>query len=150
MPGVLLLPHMGPHSSKLDPPTGDGATQGGTICAKPSLVQKFTWQCSRMLSKLNWISLETRRKQSHLLLLFKLLNHLVYIPKNLLPVYSPSGITRASYSIQLIRPYAGTNIYLNSFFPCTISDWKKLHIATLTNVSIEEFKNILANLFWFP
>ena len=37
--------------------------------------------------------------------------------------------------------YARANVYPNSFFPRTISDWKKLHIATLTNVSVEEFKN---------
>ena len=60
---------------------------------------------SQMLSELNWCLLETRRKQSHLLLTL-LFNHFVYIPENLLPVYSPSGITRVSHSIQLIRPYA--------------------------------------------
>ena len=54
-----------------------------------------------------------------------------------------------SHSIQLIRPFARTNIYFNSFFPRTISDWNKLHITTLTNVSIEEFKDILVNFFLY-
>ena len=70
----------------------------------------------------------------------------VYVPENCLPALSPGGITRASHSIQLTRPFARTNIYLNSFFPCTISDWNKLQITrTLSNVSIEEIKDILIN-----
>ena len=88
---------------------------------------------SQMLGKLNWCPLEIRRKQSRLLLLF---NHLVHIPENLLPVCSPSGITRASHSIQLIRPYVRTNVYLNSFFPHTISDWNSLRMNFLSTVSI--------------
>ena len=88
--------------------------------------RSFCDSISQMLGKLNWCPLEIRRKQSCLLLLFKLLNQFVYIPENLLPVYSPSGITRASHSIQLIKPYARINVYLNSFFPRTISDWNNV------------------------
>ena len=44
----------------------------------------------------------------------------IVIHENLLPVYSPSGITRASHSIQLIRPHARMNVYLNSFSPHTV------------------------------
>ena len=53
-----------------------------------------------MLSTFDWTLLETRMKLSRLLLLFKLLKHLVYVPENRLPVFSPSEITRASHSIQ--------------------------------------------------
>ena len=49
-----------------------------------------------MLSTFDWTLLETRMKLSRLLLLFKLLKHLVYVPENRLP----SEITRASHSIQ--------------------------------------------------
>ena len=91
---------------------------------------------SQMLGKLNWRPLEIRRKQSRLLLLF---NYLVQILENLLPVGSPSRITRASHSIQLIRPYARMNVYLNSFFPHTISDWNSLRRNFLSTVSIEDF-----------
>ena len=77
-----------------------------------------------------------------------LLNHFIYIyiyiSENLLPVYSPSGITRASHSIQLIRPYARMNLYLNPFFPHTISDWNNFQMNFL---SIEDFKDFSVNLF---
>ena len=128
--GVLYL-HMGPYSIKFYPPTGDGATQGNTW-SKSSCNS-----VSQMLSTLNCTSLETRRRQSCLLLPFKLLKQLVYVPENCLPAHS-----RASHFIQLTKPFARANIYLNSFFPRTISDWNKLHITTLTNVSMEEFKDI--------
>ena len=102
---------------------------------------------SEMLNKLNWCPLKTRRKQSRLLLLFKLLNRSVHITDSILPTFRPYGTTRASHSIQLLRPFARTNVYLNSFFPRTIFDWNNLQIATLNNVSVVVFKNFLANLF---
>ena len=126
--------YLGPFSNMFDPPIRDG-----TAC----FMLNCPWSrnscnsISQMLSKLNWCPLETRRKQSHLLLLFKLLNHFVH--KNLLPVYSPSGITRASHSIQLIRPYTRMNVYLNSFFPCSTYDWNSLRMNFLSTVSIRTF-----------
>ena len=45
---------------------------------------------TNMLLTLKWPSLEERRKQSRLTLLFKFINNLIYIPNQYLPVLSPA------------------------------------------------------------
>ena len=72
---------------------------------------------SEMLTDLKWCPLESRRKQGHLLLMFKLLNNMVYIPDDRKPKHAVNG-TRACNSIQLIRPYARTDTYPPFIF-CT-------------------------------
>ena len=62
------------------------------------------WRCNHrdsiteMLQTLNWPSLEKRRKQSRLILLFKLLNNMIYIPTEYLPVPSPLTNTRSNHN----------------------------------------------------
>ena len=49
-----------------------------------------------MLTTLNWQTLEKRREQSRLTLLFKFTNSLIYVPNQYLPVLSPVTSTRAN------------------------------------------------------
>ena len=48
-----------------------------------------------------WPSLEERRKQSRLTLLFKFINKLIYIPSQYLPVLSPTMHTGSNHSLKL-------------------------------------------------
>jgi len=52
---------------------------------------------------LKWPSLEERRKQSRLTLLFKFINELIYIPSQYTyqPVLSPTMHTRSNHSLKL-------------------------------------------------
>ena len=53
---------------------------------------------TEMLQTLKWPSLEKRRKQSRLLLFFKLLNNMIHIPTEYLPVPSPLTNTRSNHN----------------------------------------------------
>ena len=80
------------------------------------------WRCNHkdstteMLLTLNWPSLEKHRKQSHLILLFKLLNNMIHIPTEHLPVPSPLTNTRSNHNQKLLQLFAKTNYYQNSFY----------------------------------
>ena len=47
---------------------------------------------TEMLRTLEWTTLETQRSHSHLLLLFKILNHHISIPDQYLPIRNPSQL----------------------------------------------------------
>ena len=47
-----------------------------------------------MLNELNWPSLQERRKQAHLILLYKIVNHLLLVPNRYLPSLNQTA-TRA-------------------------------------------------------
>ena len=100
---------------------------------------------TEMLCTLEWTTLETQRSHSHLLLLFKILNHHISIPDWYLPVRNPSQITRCNHLVKLSRPYARTDIYLHSFYPRTIQQWNSLNISNLHQLNLQEFKNFLKN-----
>ena len=55
-----------------------------------------------MLVELKWPTLEDRRKQARLMLLFKFVNKLIYVPNQYLPVLSPATSTRAKPSLEAI------------------------------------------------
>ena len=98
---------------------------------------------TKMLQTLKWTSLETLRQRSRLLLLFKILNNLIPIPEQYLPIPAPSQTTRANHLLKLSQPYARTNIHLHSFFPRTIREWNNLQIDNLDELNLHEFKNLL-------
>ena len=98
-----------------------------------------------MLRTLEWITLETQRSHSRLLLLFKILNHHISIPGQYLPIRNPSQITKCNHLVKLSRPYARTDIYLYSFYPWTLRQWNNLNITNLHQLNLQEFKKYLKN-----
>ena len=99
-----------------------------------------------MLTTLHWQTLEKRRKQSRLMLLFKFTNSLIYVPNLYLPALSPVASTRANHPLKLLHIYARTNRYRSSFLPKTVKDWNDLEIENLDDIDLETFKNYLATL----
>ena len=92
---------------------------------------------TNMLLTLKWPSLEELRKQSHLMLLFKFINELIYNPRQYLPVLSPATYTRSNQPLKLQHLYARTNQYSYSFLPRTIRNWNNLNIANIDNIDLE-------------
>ena len=66
---------------------------------------------SEILHKLEWPSLQARRKQARLTFLFKTLNNLVYIPNQYLPSLFPVAATRSHHPLKLQQLYTRTDIY---------------------------------------
>ena len=64
---------------------------------------------TEMLVELKWPTLEDCRKQVRLMLLFKFVNKLIYVPNQYLPVLSPATSTRANHPLKLLQLYARTS-----------------------------------------
>ena len=98
-----------------------------------------------MLMILKWPSFENRRRHSCLILLFKLVNKLIYIPTQYFPVPSPLTTTRANRDQTFMQQYARTNRYLYSFLPRTIPDWNNLNIEDLSNCNLKIIYLVIAS-----
>ena len=91
---------------------------------------KTAWLCSKnydkyasvtdMIKNLGWATLEMRRRQSRLMLMYELTHGLIDID------------TRV--------PYADKGVLKFSFFPKTIADWNCLPEAIASSSSLETFK----------
>ena len=88
------------------------------------------YSVTAMIDRLNWQKLENRRNNSRLCLLFKIMQHQIYVPTDeiqFIPPSAPTTITRSSHVIErnILVPYARADVYKYSFFPYTTSLWKK-------------------------
>ena len=93
---------------------------------------------NEMLSVLKWPLLQARRKYLRLVLLFNVVNHLLYIPDQYLPSPATLSSTRSNHPLKFYhyQPSNDTYIYRYSFFPRTISDWNKLPFTDIATHAI--------------
>ena len=90
---------------------------------------------TNMLRNLGWNSLEERRKNSRLSMLYKIENDLIGIEKS--NFFKPTDArTRGNnlYHEPIFHP-----AMFHSFFPRTISDWNQLPTATTSAPTLESF-----------
>jgi hypothetical protein len=146
---TLVRPHLEYSSAVWDPYTK-------TNINKIEMVQRrsarFTLNRYRnmssvgeMLSELNWTTLETRRRNARLTMLYKMINghvatdHLQFAT----PVSRPN---RAAPSYGFLVPYSRTVYHQQAYFPRTIRDWNSLPPDIALAPTLESFKGQLANL----
>ena len=97
-----------------------------------------------MLDHLKWPSLQERRFQSRLLLMYKIRHHLV-------DIHWQSYLTQLStstrgHSSRFTIPHSSTTVYASSFFPRTIRDWNNLPVDPAAYPSFIAFKSALKDL----
>ena len=95
-----------------------------------------------MLELLKGPSLETRRKQYRLAMLYKISNQLMemdFRKEQLKPLDKPSKIIIYN-SKSYIIPDTATTYSQNSFFSRTIRDWSSLSEVVVQSLSLEVFK----------
>ena len=102
-----------------------------------------------MIDQLGWQDLETRRQNSRLFLLFKIIHNQSCIP--LTDMMPPTIITSSTTSTRsdinnLSVPFARTDTYKFSVGPHACNIWNNLpsHIKEVT--SIDTFKKLINNL----
>ena len=88
---------------------------------------------NQMLEHLEWKTLEQRRKDARLTMMYKITNEKVAIPRNM-----------QDKSFQI--PSAASDYRKYSFFPRTIRDWNALPPWVVTTPSVEAFKASLTKL----
>ena len=99
-----------------------------------------------LLTKMNWQTLEQRRKNARLIILFKIQNQDIAVP---IPDYiqRPKASQTRQYHATKFRVMAPrSNAYKFSFFPRTILDWNSLPSSLLDCKKLDIFKTGLSNL----
>ena len=96
---------------------------------------------SAMLKDLNWTTLEERRYQSRLAMMFKIHQNLVDIRED--QYLSPSSSTTRGHSSRFRIPQTKSSVYTMSFFPRTIRDWNNLQKDPAVYSSLDTFKAVL-------
>ena len=96
-----------------------------------------TSSVSTMLNQLQWTTLQERRAQAKVCMMYRVVNQLIDIPSQILvPTISPRG-----NNITFLVPYARTIIYQKSFFPDGIHIWNSLPSQAVRAPSIDCFKS---------
>ena len=100
---------------------------------------------TRMLERLEWDSLQTRRRTIRLTLFGKVLRGEVAVPTEDI-LYINRSNTRAGARGHYQHIRANTETYKQSFFPRTLKDWNELPINCTSATSADAFKQGLALL----
>ena len=100
-----------------------------------------TSSVSDMLRGLDWRSLEQRRVDSRLTILYKIRNHHVAIDENL---YLQRGTGRREYQYRQLR--ADKDYTRFSFFPRTVIQWNQLPSQICLAESLDSFKTQVARI----
>ena len=96
-----------------------------------------------MIKDLGWATLETRRRQFRLTLMYKINHGLIDIDSREYLIHHPESRTRGSRQFKFRVPYASKDIFKFSFFPRTIADWNCLPEAIVSSLFY-----ILINLYF--
>ena len=98
---------------------------------------------TKILSQLDWKSLEFRRKMQHITMLYKITNQLVDIKADdHLKRNTRSGRGHKQKYTQIRY---NTRCYGDTLFPATIPDWNSLPEATVNAATITRFKGAIHN-----
>ena len=98
-----------------------------------------------MLDHLQWESLEARRCKLQLTMLYKIVNNIVDIDKDLYLTPATTR-TRASHSKKYRQISTTRDCFKYSFFPRSIPIWNKLPASTAEAPDLVLFKQGLSNL----
>ena len=101
---------------------------------------------SALKSELGWPLLETRRKTSRLVELYKIVNGTSPIPSSCLTTAAVN--TRAGAESKFRNLYSRTNVYKFSFFPRTIRDWNELPLEVRLSPSVDAFRGHVNELLF--
>ena len=101
-----------------------------------------------MLSSLKWRSLELRRSDARLCMLYKQCNGLATYERDKLPREHKSGMNTRQSSLwhRLKEPHCTCDYYKNSFYPKTIAQWNNLPPEIVASTSPCSFRQSLCNL----
>jgi hypothetical protein len=102
-----------------------------------------TSSVTEMMARLQWETLEHRRRIARLVTFFKIQHSLIAVP---LPqiVIRPEK-PRPGYPHQFRIPFCNTEAYKNSFFPRAIRDWNALPSHIACQDSLPPFQTALSS-----
>ena len=98
-----------------------------------------------MISNLQWDSLQARRRQARLVMMYKILHRSVAIPADHILTVNTSR-TRSSHHLKLHHLATNSTAYKQSFFPRTIPEWNALPQSLVGSETADIFKCRLSKL----
>lgn len=104
-----------------------------------------TSSVSQMMKNLGWSTLQDRRRDQRLILLYKVVNGLVVVPTDNL-LEPADQRTRARHNQKFKHLRTVTPAYKYAFFPKTIPDWNMCDFVEVT--SLDAFKHMLQVRLW--
>ncbi len=100
-----------------------------------------------MLDTLGWKTLEERRVESRLSMMYKISHNLVDFNTDQYLKLHPESRTRGSHPLKYQIPKATKDVFKYSYFPRTIREWNKLPAELVLSSSLDEFKTKLNSHF---
>ena len=94
-----------------------------------------------MIKDLGWETLQSRRKNGRLTMLYKITNELVAMPHHYHP--RPQPHQRRGHPYQFVHHQPSVDAYKYAFLPRTIIDWNALPSQVFTAESVNSFKQRL-------
>ena len=104
---------------------------------------RTTSSITSMLRSLQWDTLQHRRQQIKVTMLFRIINGLVAIPSQPYLVPRGASTTTRGHNLRYLVPYSRVQFHQQSFFPSTIRLWNNLPDSVATASSLEGFKEQL-------
>lgn len=101
---------------------------------------------SYMLEKLGWRTLEQRRTDARLVLLYKIIYGYVAVP---LPGYviPLARISRTTHPLAYRQIFSRTDYYKYSFYPLTVVQWNYLPASVATLTDLDSFKRAVSQVY---
>ena len=104
---------------------------------------KYKYSVTPMLEELGWPTLQDRRAQSKLTMMFRITNDLVDVNLPLIP----AGRSLRGHSNKFVIPHTKSAVYQKSFLPDTIRMWNSLPQEIAESNSLNIFKGALKQHF---
>ena len=103
---------------------------------------KTTSSSSDMIARLQWSSLQQRRQDSKMTMMYRIQNNLVDIPYT--NILRPTAPSTRGHAHKLLVPYCRTDVMKASFFPSSIRLWNQLPACIVTAPTLDTFRARLA------
>ena len=91
-----------------------------------------------MLQSLNWETLQARRVNMRLCIIYKSYHNLAMFP--LLQYATPGTIHTRGHNIKFILPHCSKDVYKHSFLPVARGGWNALPQSVVEAVTLDQFK----------
>jgi len=95
-----------------------------------------------MIQQLGWNTLQERRNQARVIMMYRIVNGLIAIPASLYLTHSTHS-TRG-HGLKFRVPAGCVSAFNHSFFPATIRIWNQLRAHVVMSPYTEAFKSRLA------
>ena len=105
---------------------------------------KTTSNTSQMIANLGWSTLQQRRTEARLVMVYHITHDLVDIP---VAQYTVTVMHIRGPSKRYMLPFCRTDVYRHSFFPARIRLWNQLPEHVATAQTLDSFKAGLADLY---